>query len=619
MGERENAEREGPARRTTSLLPFARSPALPLLLISALGFCLRVVGLRWGLPNASHLYSYHPDEIPILGSVLQLDIFSGQLNPHFFNYGTVYTYLVYIAWLIAMGLGLVTVGPHTPAYEQLAQLHLVGRSVTVAFGVATILLVYFLARRITNQSGALLAAFLMAVVPGHVANSHYATVDVTLTFCVTLALLLITHSENGDRKGGPKFVFWSGVVVGLATATKYSAFLLTALLLTHCWSESFESHEAVGEAPVEAGRVDQFSIGNTLRNALMLFRPYRLNRRRFLLLTISACVGSAMGFLFGCPYAILAFAEFNRDFLFELHHSQTGSGLIFQGTGNGWWYHLSQNLPYAVGVPSLVLAIGYVWGLPFRNRQVDSRRCLIVIWSLLPLFLFGFAKITFLRYLLPVLPCVVVLLADSFSAAFERDANSARKKPIACIYPSLAAPLVIAAAMVLMGWYASSQFTNLDPRDAAAAWLKPRLHQGASVGLINVPWFYTPPICPFNGGMKSQRQFEEWNATAPHKIVITGWDKEKLGEAPPDYFVTSEFETRDEVRLNLREPLEFLRQLSQDYDLVQTFKSKQAAVLFAPRFVPHDWLYPNPGIRIYRKRVYLAPEIHKPMPTVQHP
>ncbi len=581
-------------------LPRSHTPALPRILlfcILLLGIALRVMGLRWGLPNAEHLYSYHPDEIPILGAVLQVDVFSGHLNPHFFNYGTLYIYLIYFAYLIALGTGLVAAGPQVPAYEQLAQLHLVGRGVTVFFGVATILLTYFLARRITGQSGALLAAFLMAVVPGHVANSHYATVDVTLTFWVTLALLSMTHIESAEDR---KWVFWSGLVVGLATATKYSAGLLVVPLSFQCWRVS--SHRRDAESAEKKPDSESASSLRSLRLCGAMFK-------RVLLLALA---GTVLGFVIGCPFSLLAFPEFKRDFLFELHHSQTGSGLIFQGTGNGWWYHVAENLPYAVGVPWFFIAIGFVWGIRVRNREPDSQRLLVLLWTLLILAVIGYAKIRFQRYLLPTLPCLVVLLADMLTAAVRWDIQSERelketmrawKWARTPLYPSLAVPLAIAVMMLYSGLNAAHQFCERDPRNAAARWLKPQLHTGSTIGLINVPWFYTPPICSFNGGMKSQRQFEEWNGTALYRITVTGWDRQKLEKSPPDYFITSEFETRDELRLKLNEQVQFLKLLSEKYDLVKTFKNKQPTALFAPKFVPHDWLYPNPEIRIYRKKL----------------
>lgn len=568
-------------------LPRSRTPILPclaLFLVVILGLVLRVMGLRWGLPNAEHLYSYHPDEIPILSSVLQLDVFSGQLNPHFFNYGTVYTYLVYLAYLLAMGFGWIPTGAHVPVWQQLASLHLVGRGVTVFFGVATILLTYFLARRITNQSGALLAAFLMAVVPGHVANSHYATVDVTLTFWVTLALLLMTFIvQDSDRQ----WVFWSGLVVGLATATKYSAGLLIVPLFFQCWRVSSHRGDAeIADAP------RSLRLCGALLNRILLL----------------ALAGTALGFLIGCPYSLLAFPEFKRDFLFELHHSQTGSGLIFQGMGNGWWYHLTTNLPCALGASLPLIALG-LSGLLCMD-QSEKRGCALLSTWVLPFFgVIGGARILFLRYLLPILPVMIIFLGVSWRAVRKRlgfnpcvETIRKWKLRLGLILFGVTIQTCLVMMIVLSGYQAGHQFLEGDPRDRAAAWLKPQLHAGSTVGLVNVPWFYTPPLCPFNGGMKSQRQFEEWNGTAPYRITVTGWDRRKLEMSPPDYFITSEFETRDELRLKLNEQMQFLKLLSERYDLVKTFKNKQPTALFAPKFVPHDWLYPNPEIRVYRKK-----------------
>jgi len=537
-------------------------PGTPLAVgaIVALGLVLRVIGLRWGLPCETHLYSYHPDEIPILHGVAQLNLFEGRLNPHFFNYGTFYLYLVHAVVVFASGLGWID--PSFATVEDVARLHLIGRGVNVVFGAATILLTFLLGHRVANEHIGIMASLFLALMPGLIANAHYATVDVTLTFWTTLALLLMTYGDEEDKG---RWAFWSGVVVGLSAATRYTAGLLIIPLLVQ---------SAVGK---RVGRRFVFSI-----------------------------LGALSGFLFGCPGAVFAFPEFCRDFLFELHHSQTGSGLIFQHTGNGWWYHLTHNLPFATGLPLWLLLLSLT-GYLFKGNYRASSRGVLVLWVVVYFGFLGLGKIRFLRYLLPLLPCLVVMLAEALLLGWMTSSNDVKqKRRLACSLrkgAGCALAVVVTTAIGMVGANAALQFVQPDPRDQARAWLQPQLRHGTTVALITLPWFYTPPISPFNGGLKSLWGFESWQREALYKVVVTGWDWGTAQKRKPDFFVVSEFETREEVRLHLPEPRTFLNRLARQYRLVAQFKNRE----FVPTpwlsgiFVPHDWLYPNPRISVYKR------------------
>src|SRR5688572_26444859 len=95
-----------PKRRLT----FAGSVALPIALF-LLALVVRFIGLKWGLPTEQRWYSYHPDERDIAAAVFQLDFFSGDFNPNFYNYPSLFIYLTYLAHLLAALLGLTHQAP----------------------------------------------------------------------------------------------------------------------------------------------------------------------------------------------------------------------------------------------------------------------------------------------------------------------------------------------------------------------------------------------------------------------------------------------------------------------------------------------------------------------------
>ena len=85
---------------------------LPLLCILALALALRLWGITWGLPSATHYFSYHPDESVMLEySTQTLNVFTGHLLPHFYNYGSLQLYLVCFASTLAALFGAVDIVP----------------------------------------------------------------------------------------------------------------------------------------------------------------------------------------------------------------------------------------------------------------------------------------------------------------------------------------------------------------------------------------------------------------------------------------------------------------------------------------------------------------------------
>ena len=200
---------------------------------------LRMWGIAYDLPLI-----YHPDE-PVNLS-LSLQIFkTGDLNPHFFNYPSLFFYLNALAYIpfygfgkligvfasrgdllspVSLGLGIT--------YAPMPSLVLLGRSLTLAFGVGSVLLVYLSGKQLTRQPfTGLLAVGMLAVSPTNVALSRVATPDIMVTFWILgafwAAVLLSQHGKTWPYIVG-------GLCVGLAAGSKYNGALIgLALIAAH--------------------------------------------------------------------------------------------------------------------------------------------------------------------------------------------------------------------------------------------------------------------------------------------------------------------------------------------------------------------------------------------------
>jgi 4-amino-4-deoxy-L-arabinose transferase-like glycosyltransferase len=526
-----------------------------LLAVLALAAVVRLAGLAWGLPDETHFFSYHPDEFMIAGAAQGM-VSTGTLNPGNFNYGSLTIYLTcLLLWPLHVAGAVKTV----------AGAHVVARLVTWAFGVGTVWASYRLGGRVLNARGGLWAALLVALMPGHVLHSGFATVDVPATFFVATTLLFaVRFLESGERK----MLLLAAVAAGFAAATKYNAGLVLL-------------------APLTA--------------VLLRRREKRRPREPRSGAAIGWClVAAAAAFLLAMPYVVLDFPSLWRDFSYELlEHPRAGHLNIFTETGNGWWYHLTVNLPYTLGIPLLLVALAGFAVMVRERRAVDW----VLLAFALPYFAtLGLSLVRFQRYTLPLAPvCAIAAIRflgmDWVQGRLERG----RRRAIGRVLLAL----VIVSLVILTGRQ-QLEFARTDPRERARAWLERHAGVGASIGLLHVPWFYTPPVSLWNGGEQTRRQFEASRA-GPQRfrlVLCEDWSVDALLRERPDLLLVSEFEWREERRLGDRRALAFLREIDAQYDRVARFDAIPPSQrrLFGRAFAPHDWLYPFATVEIQRRR-----------------
>ncbi len=510
-----------------------RSLSLPLSLF-LLALLVRVVGLGWGLPNATRWGSYHPDESPrqMVGAVA-LHLLQGDWNPHFFNYpsGCIYATTV-IYWLMA-ALGLTTVAaPSAYPWATIRDIIVAGRILSGVCGSATAVCVWGMAREAGLRRGAVLAGVLAALCPGLVQHSHFATVDVPATFFVAACLWATLHALNNPAQTRG----WIGaaLLAGLAAGAKYNAGLvviapLVALLLAR--SEAGQNKPA-----------------------------------RWLLPATPAL--ALLAFLVTTPYALLAPSQFwgnaqtQSGFGYELLvHPREGSGEIFQGTGLGWWVHLTFNLPFVLTWPLLLAGL---WGAVVAAK--DRRQWPLLAFALVYFLIIGFSQVRFMRYTFLLVPPLLVWLPLGLRRLPKPDAW---------------------AGALLMFALAGTKDALLplvtpDPRDRAAAYMR---RVGGTPTLVGNPWFYTPPFQPRNDN------------SPVAGVRIVGFDATKLTPGT-DTLAVSQYEVREALRLRPDGPEAKFWATAGRGVLFDSFNTP----LPGRNFEPHDYLYTHPRVWVLRLR-----------------
>jgi 4-amino-4-deoxy-L-arabinose transferase-like glycosyltransferase len=416
------------------------------LLLALLAGALRLWGLGFDLPNL-----YHRDEARYVSIPLNM-LKTGDLNPHFFNYPTLFFYLLAIAYALYFlfmashgslsnlnGLSLPeqvmegVVGRATMPSQLL-----LGRGVAVLCSVLTVLLVYWLARKVYGRRAGLIAALLLCFSPTHIRNSHFVAPDVPMLFVSTavlcLAYLVLVRGWRRD------YVL-TGLLVGLACSTKYNAYaVLVPFLIAH-----------------------------------VLQRGVRIDAD--ILLAGLAC---GVGFLAGTPYSVLDLPAFLNGLAFELRHYATVGDPGSEGQ-NAWLWYGAYLLRWEGVLPLLALGEGL--------RGTLMKRKETWFFASLPLgtlFLISSYAVKNDRTVLTILPALAILAGAFLDQTIELlHARSPRLVVIALAGMLVLAVMLVPACNALQ---IDLRFNQDDVRTQVTRWLEAQLPAGSRV----VGEYYSP-------------------------------------------------------------------------------------------------------------------------------
>ena len=187
---------------------------ITLLGVVALGFVLRCWSIGQGLP-----YTVGVDEPEIVRRVVAM-MKSGDLNPHFFDYGGLIIYFHLAVASLRFAVGALAGESGYTSLDRVwdGSFYLWARYATALIGTLLIYVVYRIGLR-WGARVALLSAFIAAIQPNLVREAHFALTDTPLTLLVAWTLLLSLIAAERGRVG---WFVAAGVTAGLAAATKYS-------------------------------------------------------------------------------------------------------------------------------------------------------------------------------------------------------------------------------------------------------------------------------------------------------------------------------------------------------------------------------------------------------------
>ncbi len=341
---------------------------LPVVLLLALA--LRLWGIGFGLPFA---YA-RPDETEIAGPAV--GFLSGDLRPPFFQWPTLFSYIVALMYAIYGGLagaltGFASLADFAESRRQnIAPFLLAGRFLSMSMGVVTVWAVYAVGRRVFNEIVGVVAAMFLAVAFLHVRDSHFGVTDVAMTGLVVLAVLAIVRWR--DEPGFGRAVV-AGAATGLSGSTKYNGLGVGLCFLV-----------ALTQVMAPRGP-DRLKLGS---RSLAGFAAAAL-----------------LAFAGGSPYIVVDWPRFVRDISAVENTIEAGHGL---NLGVGWWYFGTVVLPAGVGWPMWLASLAGAIVL----TTTRARQSLPVL--VFPLAYYAFAGrgyAVFARYIVPVVPFVCLAAA----------------------------------------------------------------------------------------------------------------------------------------------------------------------------------------------------------------
>ena len=365
--------------------------------------------LRWPLPAPE--WSHFDEESLVL---IPLGFWSGDLNPHFFNYPTLQFYLVSLLYFAKFALGASGPLEQFVAFRYFvdgSDLLSLARSLSTVMAAATVAATAFLGRLLYGAAGGVLAALILALMPLSVRFGHLANTDTPAVLWVSLALVFAVRMRQRDNRVD---AIAAGFFVGLAGATKYPAALVAV--------------------PVAAA-------------ALLRVRSLR---RPGLLYAGGAAV---LTFCAASPYVWLDAAAFWKDF------AQMGRDHLLPGEipERPLFFHLRYTLRYGLGLAGAALLC-----LSLARKPGSLNRDEVVLLVGLGAFavLLAVAGSVFMRYALPLTPIISVLMVRPLLRLRRR--------------PALLAAAV--AALLAEPAYASvctrTLLSGSDTREQAVIWME---------------------------------------------------------------------------------------------------------------------------------------------------
>ena len=433
---------------------------LPIFLILLLAFSIRICGIGYDLTSSSLSLSQSVVENVVIDRTIHF-FMTGNPNPAWFNYPTLYFYILFIIYWVYFLFGLIfnIFGSTNDLIDQYltnpTNFYLLGRTINVIFGTMTVWIAYRIGERLYSRKVGIIGAFFLALTPMPVIYSQTVRTDIPMLFLLFLSFYFCILIM---QKGELRHYIFAGIIGGLAMSTKYpAAVIIIPIFIAHILNR------------IERGlRLRDVINKEIVIGLLLLF----------------------VGFILGTPYAILD----GSTFIFHLRsmYSQINIGLA-QADENLWIKVFKDYLRGGMTLPLEILSIcGVIYGL-YRHKKEDI---LLITYSLA--YYISMVQSTFHQdyYWLPLIPVLVILGVRLLTDTIQRIHLLNRHENLA-IWMTAIFIISLGTYKLICYNYARTQEST---RILAKKWIEENIPKGTKIVMET----YGPPLSPTRKSLEDE-------------------------------------------------------------------------------------------------------------------
>lgn len=436
------------------------------LLILFLGAYFRFHNINWD--QNQHL---HPDErfLTMVATAIDwpknfseyLNTNSSPLNPHNRNFDF-YVYGTFPLFFVKLITQILNKGDYN-------SLTLVGRFLSGFFDVGTMLIVFFITKKLTkNIQISLLGMFIYAVSVLPIQLSHFFTVDPYLTFFITLSfylLILITLPKRNRFLKQTLLASFLGITFGLAFASKIQALTFLPIILLGIIS-LIKKRRNTNFVKI----LCIFAVSTLL--VIRIFQPYLFADQRLIPLQLNS-------------KTIANWKDLNRQYSKETYKNQQiffPPATMFIATKD-YVFPFNNLVLWGLGLPLGITSIGAVFYLCLKHIRRGKKPSkwpilMLLFWVIYSFVYQGQAFAKYLRYFYIIFPFLSVI-----SSIFIIEIAKKRR---GVIYVFLTLSFLWALAF-------DSIYSHPHPRIRASKWIYQNIEKGATLG--HEVWDDTLPLC----------------------------------------------------------------------------------------------------------------------------
>ncbi|MBI5376469.1 MAG: glycosyltransferase family 39 protein [Candidatus Schekmanbacteria bacterium] len=403
-----------------------------LCLIMVVGFILRVWNIYHNLP-----FLPDPDEQMNVNRAVAFG--SGDLNPHNFKHPATHQYILFILfgiyYCISYAVGAIS-SVHDFELEFISDptnFYLIARLFIVLLGTTTLFLIYVIGKENYGSSTGLISSILLSVSVAH-ATYFIPKGEIPTTFFICFSFIYILRV---CKEGKIENYIKAGMLSGLALGTKYySGLLIIPLIASH-----------------------YFYVSNT--------KSRILDKKIFISTSVMG-----LTFVITNPYVIIDYHTFYEHFIYQLKWPSIYSDTLI-GFGAGHIFYLKNIFSFSLG---LILGIICFIGVIFAS-YIHSKTDIIILLFIIPFyFLLGLTNLPYYRYLIPIIPLVVLLGARTVNVCFQSYLQGLNYN-IKCI--CVVAVLIISPSYNLIEYKIKT--SKKDVRIAAKEWIETNIPENSRI------------------------------------------------------------------------------------------------------------------------------------------